>query len=201
MTFMISLVSTIFCGHLGKTELAGVSLSIAVRLFTSCSLLVLKLKTSLSSSSSGFAELHDNACVFLQVVNVTGVSIGTGLSLTCDTLISQVAVLGLPLLTQARQRVLLLRSQVLLGSPSNTPTMSLCVLLVCFGSAALGITSNILLKPELKCQRSSFLSPLISREHLLGGISLLLAAEQWPVRLSEGSVKKETINSVLHFRV
>lgn len=99
MVFMISFVSTVFCGHLGKIELASVALSIAVR-----------RQVWLFGASVPWSLSH--VCSHWQVVNVTGVSIGSGLSLTCDTLISQVS--SAEALTEKPE--LLLGSHTILGS-------------------------------------------------------------------------------------
>lgn len=85
MSFLISFVSMIFCGHLGKTELAAVALATAVgslAFFFFCHILRV-------SSLIGWPT----DCVLPQVINVTGISVGSGLASACDTLISQVLAL------------------------------------------------------------------------------------------------------------
>ncbi|XP_016335908.1 multidrug and toxin extrusion protein 1-like [Sinocyclocheilus anshuiensis] len=64
----MSFISTVFCGHLGKTKLASVALAIAV------------------SSQNNLIIVAFIKTLF---INVTGISIGSGLASACDTLISQ----------------------------------------------------------------------------------------------------------------
>ncbi len=78
MIFLISFISTVFCGHLGKTELAAVALAIAVSSQNNFIMAIIKTLIAFVNTS------------FLQVINVTGISIGSGLASACDTLISQV---------------------------------------------------------------------------------------------------------------
>lgn len=91
MSFLIGFTSLVFCGHMGKTELAGVALAIAVGFLsvsTHNSALIL------SSVIPLFLNVWINPALktinTLQVINVTGISIGSGLGSACDTLISQV---------------------------------------------------------------------------------------------------------------
>lgn len=82
MIFLISFISTVFCGHLGKTELAGVALAIAVSLQNNFTIVAfIKMLITFVNTVHPFCS---------QVINVTGISIGSGLASACDTLISQV---------------------------------------------------------------------------------------------------------------
>ena len=94
MSFLVGFVGTVFCGHLGKTELAGVALATAVSRpiwypNTADSLFLSHIVVILWSRQW---QTHTNiySGSFTQLINVTGLSIGFGLSSTCDTLISQV---------------------------------------------------------------------------------------------------------------
>uniref|UniRef100_A0A8C3JQH1 Solute carrier family 47 member 4 n=1 Tax=Calidris pygmaea TaxID=425635 RepID=A0A8C3JQH1_9CHAR len=108
LIFLIHLVSSIFCGHLGKVELASVTLAIAVSIPGGCPSVGHQLppadtgmgyRQGFQSPIFPFISSPDlevlntfTLCFFnscFQVINVTAISVGYGLSSACDTLISQ----------------------------------------------------------------------------------------------------------------
>lgn len=90
MIFMISFISTVFCGHLGRTELASVALAIAVSEHVLNLLILLFIQ-----NVKYFLRVWLMVFFCWQVINVTGISVGSGLASACDTLISQVIFLTL----------------------------------------------------------------------------------------------------------
>ncbi|XP_069916050.1 multidrug and toxin extrusion protein 2 isoform X5 [Oryctolagus cuniculus] len=88
LNFLTYVVGTVFCGHLGKVELASVTLGVA----PPCGVVSLQDPTLLAEPAS---DTHPPTSLGIfsrvppQFVNVCGVSVGAGLSSACDTLMSQ----------------------------------------------------------------------------------------------------------------
>ncbi|GAB5580575.1 multidrug and toxin extrusion protein 2-like isoform X6 [Prionailurus iriomotensis] len=75
MIFLISVVSSIFCGHLGKVELDAVTLAVSM---------------AFTTKPLGHPPAPSwQSPICYEVVNVIGISVGTGLASACDTLMSQ----------------------------------------------------------------------------------------------------------------
>ena len=81
MQFFLTELNLLFCGHIGKVELDAAGLAISVMMPRVICILP-------------FVTL----CHCFQFTNVTGVSVGIGLTTACDTLISQVVIVSLALL-------------------------------------------------------------------------------------------------------